>query len=69
MHRNALIKKIRKQIDCEFPTHREAAEHFGITNVWLSKILNSEDLAIPEPVLNWIGYGAVTITTYHKIKG
>lgn len=68
MHRNTLIDKIRKQIDGEFSTHKEAAEHFGITNVWLSKILNSEVTPIPSSILDWAGYEAHTVTTYHKMS-
>lgn len=66
MHRNTLIQKIRKQIDCDFATHKEAAQHFGITNVWLSQVLNSETLPIPDAVLDWVGYEGLTVTTYHK---
>lgn len=69
MHRNTLIEKIKREIRIQFPTNKEAAKHFGITGVHLSRVLNSETAAIPESVLNWMGYESVTVTTYHKKQG
>lgn len=69
MHRNTFIDKIKREIRIQFPTNKEAAKHFGITGVHLSRVLNSETAAIPESVLNWMGYESVTVTTYHKKQG
>jgi hypothetical protein len=68
MHRNTLIDKIKQEIRVQFPTNKAAAEHFGITNVHLSRVLNSDDKPIPDSILDWIGYEGVTVTTYHKVK-
>lgn len=68
MHRNTLIEKIKQEIRIQFPTNKAAAEHFGISNVHLSRVLNSDDKPIPESILEWMGVYSETVTTYHKVK-
>lgn len=64
MHRDTLINKIKRDISLKFGTQRAAAEHFGITENHLSRVLNSDEAVIPDSMLDFVGYRKQTTITY-----
>lgn len=64
MHRDTLINKIKRDISLKLGTQRAAAEHFGITENHLSRVLNSSDAVIPDSILDFVGYRKHTVVTY-----
>lgn len=66
MTKQEVLDRARREIRKNFDSDKEAAEQFGMSNVYLSNVLNNKTKEIPESILEFLGLQKFTTIDYRK---